>query len=48
MAVILIHLLEKPFLSREGFRPLLSRELIRSREVEIDDGKKQLLNLNKL
>ncbi|KAF0762572.1 Uncharacterized protein FWK35_00007520 [Aphis craccivora] len=42
MAVILINLLEKPFLNLKGFRPLLSRELIRSREVEMGDGENKL------
>lgn len=38
MASILIHELKEVCLLRGGFRPLVPREMIRSREVEMNDG----------
>lgn len=37
-ALEFIQLLEKPFLDRNGFRKLLPREMVRSREVQLEDG----------
>lgn len=37
-ALELIQILEKPFLSRNGFRKLLPRQLVRSREVQLEDS----------
>eukprot|EP00102_Acyrthosiphon_pisum_P023885 XP_016661095.1 PREDICTED: insulin-degrading enzyme-like [Acyrthosiphon pisum] len=42
MASILIYELKRICLTRVGFRPLLPQEMIRSREVEMDDGESLL------
>lgn len=34
----LLQILESPFLGRKGFRKLLPRQMLRSREVQLEDG----------
>lgn len=38
----LIQILEKPFLIRNGFRKLLPSQMVRSREIQLEDGKLNL------
>ncbi|XP_050431882.1 insulin-degrading enzyme isoform X2 [Adelges cooleyi] len=41
-ALDLIQILETPFTTRQGFRKLLPRQMVRSREVQIEDGENAL------
>ncbi|XP_060867052.1 insulin-degrading enzyme isoform X2 [Metopolophium dirhodum] len=41
-ALELIQILEKPFLGRDGFRRLLPRQMVRSREVRLEDRESAL------
>ncbi|VVC34289.1 Hypothetical protein CINCED_3A004705 [Cinara cedri] len=41
-AIELTQILEKPFLSRNGFRKLLPRQMVRLREVQLEDGENTL------
>jgi len=41
-ALEFIQLLETPFLNRNGFRKLLPRQMVRSREVQLEDGESTL------
>ncbi|XP_025418538.1 insulin-degrading enzyme-like isoform X2 [Sipha flava] len=41
-ALELINILEKPFLGRNGFRKLLPRQMMRSREVQLEDSENTL------
>ncbi|VVC46432.1 Hypothetical protein CINCED_3A022791, partial [Cinara cedri] len=41
-AIELIQIVEKPFLGRDGSRKLLPRQMIRSRQVQLDDGESTL------